>query len=111
MPSLSFSFTGVADPNGVIHIKRDVPVGPIRIKITQFSLRTSNGCDSRIHDLNIYINDNELYRGTIHDCAELTIQSRQSWRGVLHLHFTAGGFIAGEQIAGSGAVEFHAALL
>ena len=111
MPSLPFSFDGVADANGVIHVTRNVPVGLLRIKITHFSLRTNNGCNSRVHKLRVMVNGDDIYRGEMHDCADLTINSNQAWRGVLRLHFTADGFRPSEQIAGAGAVEFRAALL
>lgn len=111
MPSLPFTFDGTADANGTIHITRSVPAGPMRIKITHFSLRTNNGCNSRTHQLSVQVNGDNIYRGEMHDCAELTIDSNHAWRGVLRLHFTADGFHPDEQIAGSGAVEFRAALL
>ena len=43
MPSLPFSFDGIADRDGVVHVTRNVPVGPLRIKITKFELRTNAG--------------------------------------------------------------------
>jgi len=106
MTSLPFSFDGVADANGVIHIARRVPVGPLRIRITHFSLRTNNGCNSRTHNLRVLVNNNEIYHGEMHDCADLTINSDRSWRGVLRLHFTADGFNPGEEVVGDGAVDF-----
>lgn len=111
MPSLPFSFDGIADPNGVIHVTRTVPAGPLRIKITHFSLRTNNGCNSRVHKLHIKVNGDDIFHGEMHDCADLTINSNRAWRGALRLHFTADGFHPLEQIAGAGAVEFRAALL
>jgi hypothetical protein len=111
MPSLPFSFDGVADPNGVIHVTRMVPVGLLRIKITHFSLRTHNGCNSRVHQVARQVNDDDIFHGEMHDCADLTIDSNRAWRGALRLHFTADGFRPHEQIAGAGAVEFRAALL
>lgn len=111
MPSLPFTFDGVADVHGVIHVTRMVPVGPLRIKITHFSLRTHNGCNSRVHKLRVKVNDDDIYRGAMHDCADLIINSNRAWRGVLRLYFTADGFRPDEQIVGNGAVEFRAALL
>lgn len=110
MPSLPFSFDGVADSNGVVHVTRNVPVGPLRIKITSFELRTNNGCNNRTHDLRVLVNDDEIYHGQMHDCADLIIDSGHSWRGMLHLYFSADRFTPGEAIAGHGAVEFYAAL-
>ncbi|MFN3980724.1 MAG: hypothetical protein ACK4SA_10110 [Caldilinea sp.] len=111
MTSLPFSFDGVADTNGVVRVTRRVPVGPMRIQITHFSLRTNNGCNSRIHNLRVLVNSDEIYRGEMHDCADLTINSTRSWRGVLRLQFIADSFDAGEQVNGAGEVEFRAALL
>ena len=110
MPSLPFSFDGVADRSGVVHVTRNVPVGPLRIKISNFELRTKNGCNNRTHDLRVLVNDDEIYRGEMHDCADLIINSEQSWRGTLRLYFTADRFTPGEQVVGHGAVEFHAAI-
>ncbi|MFO7634116.1 MAG: hypothetical protein R6W76_16335 [Caldilinea sp.] len=111
MTSLPFSFDGVADANGIIHVTRRVPVGPMRITITHFALRTNNGCNSRIHNLRVLVNSDPIYRGEMHDCADLTINSNHSWRGVLRLHFVADGFGPGEQVSGNGAVEFRATIL
>ncbi len=111
MPSLPFSFDGVADATGVINVTRNVPVGLLRIRITHFSLRTHNGCNSRVHKLRVMVNDDDIYRGEMHDCADLKINSDQTWRGVLRLHFIADGFRPSEQIAGAGAVQFYAAFL
>jgi hypothetical protein len=111
MSSLPFSFDGVADAGGVIHVTRRVPVGPLRIKITHFWLRTNNGCNSRIHKLRVLVNSDAIYQGEMHDCADLIINSERSWRGVLRLHFVADNFEPGEQVIGHGDVEFRAALL
>jgi hypothetical protein len=111
MTSLPFSFDGVADANGVVRVTRRVPVGPMRIKITHFLLRTKNGCNSRTHNLRVLVNSDEIYQGEMHDCANLTIDSARSWRGVLRLQFVADGFDAGESVQGAGEVEFRAALL
>lgn len=111
MTSLPFSFDGVANPDGIIHVTRRVPVGPLRITITHFSLRTNNGCNSRTHNLQVLVNRDSIYRGEMHDCANLTIRSNQTWRGVLNLSFVADGFQPHEQVHGDGAVEFHLALL
>jgi hypothetical protein len=92
-------------------VTRNVPVGLLRIRITHFSLRTHNGCNSRVHSLHVMVNNDDIYRGEMHDCADLTINSDQTWRGLLRLHFTADGFRPSEQIAGAGAVQFHAAFL
>lgn len=110
MPSLPFSFDGVADHDGVVHVTRNVPVGPIRIKITKFELRTNAGCNKRIHDLRVLVNNDEIFSGKMHDCADLLINSNHAWRGTLRLYFTADRFTPGEQVAGRGAVEFHPAL-
>jgi hypothetical protein len=111
MTSLPFSFDGVADASGVVRVTRRVPVGPMRIQITHFSLRTHNGCNSRTHNLRVLVNSDEIYRGEMHDCADLTIGSPRSWRGVLRLQFVADGFEVGEQVNGAGEVQFRAALL
>lgn len=111
MTRLPFSFEGVADAKGIVHVTRSVPVGPLRIQITHFSLRTSNGCNSRTHNLRVQVNGVSIYHGVMHDCADLTIDSNRSWRGVLRLHFTADGFTPGERVLGEGAVEFRTALL
>ncbi len=111
MTSLPFSFDGVADASGVVRITRRVPVGPVRIQITHFSLRTHNGCNSRSHNLRVLVNSDEIYQGEMHDCADLTINSARSWRGVLRLQFIADGFDASEPVNGAGEVQFRAALL
>ncbi|HAJ36827.1 MAG TPA: hypothetical protein DCL15_14180 [Chloroflexi bacterium] len=111
MTSLPFSFDGVADASGVVRVTRRVPVGPMRIQITHFSLRTHNGCNSRIHNLRVLVNSDEIYRGEMHDCADLTISSSRAWRGVLRLQFMADGFDVGEHVNGAGEVQFRAALL
>ncbi len=94
----------------IVQSTRNVPVGPLRIKITNFELRTNNGCNNRTHDLRVLVNDDEIYRGEMHDCADLTINSNHSWRGTLRLYFTADRFTPGEQVGGRGAVEFYAAI-
>lgn len=111
MTSLPFSFDGIADAQGVVRVTRRVPVGPMRIKITHFSLRTNNGCNSRIHSLRVLVNSDEIYRGEMHDCADLFINSNHSWRGVLRLQFVADRFDPSEKVIGNGNVEFQAALL
>lgn len=111
MTSLPFSFDGVADADGVVRVLRRVPVGPMRIKITHFSLRTNNGCNSRTHNLRVLVNSDEIYRGDMHDCADLVINSNHAWRGVLRLQFIADRFDPGEQVRGDGDVEFQAALI
>lgn len=109
--SLPFSFEGVADTQGVIQITRRVPVGPLRIQLTRFSLRTHNGCNSRTHTLSVQVNGVSVYQGVMRDCVDLTIHSDRSWRGVLSLHFTADGFDSDERVVGDGAVEFRTSIL
>uniref|UniRef100_A0A7C1JCI4 Uncharacterized protein n=1 Tax=Caldilinea aerophila TaxID=133453 RepID=A0A7C1JCI4_9CHLR len=109
--SLPFSFEGVADAQGVVQITRRVPVGPLRIQLTHFSLRTHNGCNSRTHTLHVQVNGVSVYQGVMRDCVDLTIHSNRSWRGVLSLHFTADGFEPGERVVGDGAVEFRTSIL
>ena len=43
MPHLPFDFSGVADAQGHVNITRSVPIGPLRIRITNFTLRTQSG--------------------------------------------------------------------
>ena len=110
MPSLPFFFAGVADHRGVVHITRNVSVGPFRIKIARFELRTQDGCNNRLHYLRVRVNEDEIFSGEMHDCARLLIHSDSTWRGMLRLYFMADRFTHAEQVAGHGAVEFHPAL-
>ena len=83
MPSLPFFFAGVADHRGVVHITRNVLVGPFRIKIARFELRTQDGCNNRLHYLRVRANEDEIFSGEMHDCARLLIHSDFTWRGML----------------------------
>ena len=88
-----------------------VPVGPLRIRITNFTLRTQSGCHNRTHQLKVHLNGDAVFQGAMRDCLNLTLRSDRSWRGVLQLAFNATGFDPGERVHGSGDVEFVLALL
>lgn len=109
--SLPFEFEGVADPQGHVNISRTIPIGPLRIRITSFTLRTHSGCRDRQHDLKVHINGNSVFNGDMHDCLNLSLRSDRNWRGMLTIHFNATGFDPGETVHGKGDVEFVFALL
>jgi len=111
MPSLPFDFAGVADAQGHVNVTRAVPVGPLRIRITTFTLRTHSGCRNRAHQLKVHMNGDAIFHGPMHDCLNLTLRSDRSWRGVLQIDFNATGFEPGEKVHGGGDVEFVIALL
>ena len=111
MPSLPYNFSGVANSQGQMTVTRSIPVGALRIRITKFTLRTHSGCNGRTHQLKVHINEDAIFNGPMPDCANLTLHSDRSWRGVLQLSFVATGFKPGEKINGSGNVEFVFALL
>lgn len=111
MPSLPFDFMGVADAQGHVNVTRAVPVGPLRIRITNFTLQTQSGCHNRVHQLKVHLNGDAIFQGAMHDCLNLTLRSDRSWRGVLQLSFNATGFEPGERVHGRGDVEFALALL
>ncbi len=111
MPTLPFDFTAVADIRGVVHITKRIPVGLVRITITNFSLRTANGCQGRRHHLHVSVNQDTVYAGPMHDCADLRIGSEKSWRGLMELSFEADGFTPGEDVRGEGEVRFRPSLI
>ena len=111
MPHLPFDFAGVADTQGHVNVTRSVPIGPLRIRITNFALRTQSGCRDRTHQLKVHMNGDAIFQGALHDCLSLTLRSDRSWRGVLQIDFNATGFEPGEHVHGSGDVEFVLALL
>ena len=111
MPTLPFDFTGVADSHGVVHITKRIPVGPVRIFIRKFSLRTANGCQGRKHHLLVRVNHDTVFAGPMHDCIDLRIDSAKSWRGVMELSFKADGFVPGEDVRGDGEVKFRPSLI
>ena len=111
MPSLPYNFSGVANTHGLLTVTRSIPVGVVRIRITNFTLRTQSGCTGRTHQLKVHINEDSIFNGAMHDCVNLSLHSERSWRGVLQLSFVATNFTAGEKVTGNGDVEFVFALL
>ena len=110
MPTLPFDFAGAANSSGVVTITKAIPVGPVRIAITRFTLRTYNGCHDRTHHLTVRVNSDTIFQGAMHDCRNLTLESNQSWRGVMQLSFTANGFSPGETMQGGGSLDFRVEL-
>jgi hypothetical protein len=111
MPNLPFDFTGVADAQGHVNITRSVPIGPLRIRITKFAVRTQSGCRNRKHHLKVHINGDAIFHGMMQDCHPLVLHSDRAWQGVIQISFNADGFDAGEHVHGHGDVEFVVTLL
>ena len=111
MPHLPFEFSGIANAQGQVNITRSIPAGPLRLRITNFTLRTQSGCRDRAHHLKVHMTDDAIFQGALHDCLSLTLGSDRSWRGGLQIDFNATGFEPGEHVHGGGDVEFVLALL
>ena len=111
MPHLPFEFSGIASAQGQVNITRSIPAGPLRIRITNFTLRTQSDCRNRTHQLKVHMNGDMIFSGAMYDCLNLTLHSDRSWRGVLQIDFNATGFEPGEKVHGGGDVEFVIALL
>ena len=111
MPNLPFDFAGVADAQGHVNVTRSVPIGPLRIRITNFTMRTRSGCRNRAHTLKVHINGDAIFHGTLQDCLDLKLHSDRAWQGVIQINFNATGFEPDEHVHGHGDVQFVVALL
>lgn len=111
MPHLPFDFTQHADPQGVVHVERQIGFSFLKIGINSFVVRTASGCQERPHRLQVHVNQDLIYDGRLHDCSDLLLETQRAWRAPLIVSFRADGYDPHELVQGHGTVDFVPRLL